>query len=82
VLTAIAERPGASNREVANRAEVVDQGQISKLLSRLEAQGLIVNVGGGGLRGAPNAWELTLRGEQIQQRVASMTAPARRRVRR
>ncbi|HXA55636.1 MAG TPA: helix-turn-helix domain-containing protein [Solirubrobacteraceae bacterium] len=82
VLSAIAERPGASNREVANHAEVVDQGQISKLLSRLEAQGLIANVGGGGLRGAPNAWELTLRGEQIQQRVAAMAAPARRRVRR
>jgi AcrR family transcriptional regulator len=72
VLTAIAERPGSSNREVANRAEVVDQGQISKLLSRLEAQGLIANVGGGGLRGAPNAWELTLRGEQIQHTVARM----------
>jgi AcrR family transcriptional regulator len=72
VLTAIAERPGSSNREVANRAEVVDQGQISKLLSRLEAQGLIANVGGGGLRGAPNAWELTLRGEQVQHAVAGM----------
>ncbi len=74
VLTAIAERPGSSNREVANRAEVVDQGQISKLLSRLEAQGLIANVGGGGLRGAPNAWELTLRGEQLQHTVAHMAA--------
>jgi AcrR family transcriptional regulator len=72
VLTAIAERPGSSNREVANRAEVVDQGQISKLLSRLEVQGLIANVGGGGLRGAPNAWELTLRGEQLQHTIADM----------
>lgn len=77
VLTAIAERPGSSNREVANRAEVVDQGQISKLLGRLEAQGLIVNVGGGGLRGAPNAWELTLRGEQIQHSIAHVAAPER-----
>ncbi len=75
VLTAIAERPGSSNREVANRAEVVDQGQISKLLGRLEAQGLIANVGGGGLRGAPNAWELTLRGEQLQHTIAH-PAPA------
>lgn len=75
VLTAIAERPGSSNREVANRAEVVDQGQISKLLSRLETQGLIVNGGGGGVRGAPNAWELTLRGEQIQHAVARTAAP-------
>jgi AcrR family transcriptional regulator len=74
VLAAIAERPGSSNREIANRAEVVDQGQISKLLSRLEAQGLIANIGGGGLRGAPNAWELTLRGEQAQQTIARMAA--------
>jgi AcrR family transcriptional regulator len=74
VLTAIAERPGSSNREIANRAEIVDQGQISKLLSRLEDQGLIANVGGGGLRGAPNAWELTLRGEQIQHTIARMAA--------
>jgi AcrR family transcriptional regulator len=78
VLSAIAERPGSSNREIANRAEIVDQGQISKLLSRLEAQGLIANVGGGGLRGAPNAWELTLRGEQIHHTIARLAAaPAR-----
>ena len=74
VLTAIAERPGSSNREVANRAEVVDQGQISKLLSRLEVEGLIANVGDGGLRGAPNAWELTLRGEQLQHTIARTAA--------
>lgn len=72
VLTAIAERPGSSNREIANRAEVVDQGQISKLLGRLELQGLIANVGGGGLRGAPNAWELTIRGEQLQHTIADL----------
>jgi AcrR family transcriptional regulator len=66
VLSAIAECPGANNREVGNRAEVADQGQISKLLSRLESQGLIVNMGRGGRRGSPNAWELTSRGEQIQ----------------
>ncbi len=66
VLMAIGERPGSSNREVGNRAEVVDQGQISKLLTRLESQGLIVNDSGGGRRGAPNAWELTPRGEQVE----------------
>ena len=36
---AIAQYPGASNREVAERAGIVDQGQISKLLSRLESGG-------------------------------------------
>ncbi len=69
VLTAIAEHPGACNREVANLAGIVDQGQISKLLSRLEGIGLIVNVGQGGFRGAPNAWTLTPRGEQVEHRV-------------
>jgi AcrR family transcriptional regulator len=69
VLRAIAEHPGTSNREVAERAGVVDQGQISKLLSRLEDLGLVVNVGHGGFRGAPNAWTLTPRGEQVEHRV-------------
>ena len=41
VLSAIADYPGASNREVADRAGIVDQGQISKLLGRLEARELI-----------------------------------------
>lgn len=76
VLSAIAERPGANNREVANRAEVVDQGQISKLLSRLESEGLITNAGGGAARGTPNAWQLTLRGEQVEHTIASMAEEA------
>jgi AcrR family transcriptional regulator len=65
VLAAIAEYPGASNREVAERAGIVDQGQISKLLSRLERRELIVRLGGGPSRGAPNAWCLTEHGEWI-----------------
>jgi AcrR family transcriptional regulator len=73
VLGAIAEHPGANNREVANLAGVVDQGQISKLLSRLEGLGLIVNVSQGGFRGAPNAWTLTPRGEQVEHRVRHAT---------
>ncbi len=43
VLACIAERPGASNRAVAERAGVTDPGQISKLLRRLERLGLAVN---------------------------------------
>lgn len=74
VLQTIGERPGASNREVANRAGVVDQGQISRLLSRLEGLGLIANrgAGAGGApgRGAANAWVLTSRGEQLARGVA------------
>jgi AcrR family transcriptional regulator len=71
VLTAIAESPGASNREVAARAGVVDQGQISKLLGRLLRLGLIANTGESSSRGAPNAWRLTDLGERVEQRAAA-----------
>lgn len=71
VLTAIAESPGASNREVAARAGVVDQGQISKLLGRLLRLGLIANTGESSARGAPNAWRLTELGERVEQRAAA-----------
>jgi AcrR family transcriptional regulator/DNA-binding MarR family transcriptional regulator len=68
VLKAIAELPAASNRDVAERSGVVDQGQISKILTRLEYQGLIVNRGGSGpARGTPNSWWLTERGEALER---------------
>jgi hypothetical protein len=66
VLGAIADYPGASNREVADRAGIVDQGQVSKLLARLQAAQLIVKIGDGRpARGAPNSWGLTERGESL-----------------
>jgi AcrR family transcriptional regulator len=71
VLTAIAESPGASNREVAAHAGVVDQGQISKLLGRLLRLGLIANTGESTARGAPNAWRLTELGERVERRAAA-----------
>ncbi|HTA14867.1 MAG TPA: MarR family winged helix-turn-helix transcriptional regulator, partial [Solirubrobacteraceae bacterium] len=68
VLRSIAELPAGSNREVAERAGIVDQGQISKILSRLEYQGLVVNRGGSNpARGTPNSWWLTERGEALEQ---------------
>ena len=68
VLMAIAELPGGSNREVAERAGIVDQGQISKILSRLAQQGVLVNQGGSGpARGTPNSWWLTEHGEGIER---------------
>jgi hypothetical protein len=63
VLSAIGDYPGASNREVAQRAGIVDQGQISKLLGRLEQRELIARIGESRVRGAPNAWRLTEQGE-------------------
>jgi AcrR family transcriptional regulator len=65
VLGAIGDYPGASNREVADRAGIVDQGQVSKLLGRLQARGLIAKMDAGRTRGAPNAWTLTERGELV-----------------
>lgn len=68
VLRAIAELPAGSNREVGEHAGIVDQGQISKILTRLEHQGLVVNRGGNGAaRGAPNSWWLTELGEALER---------------
>ncbi len=66
VLSVIASEPGASNRRVGEGAGVHDQGQISKLLGRLERLGLIHNSGAGQPRGEPNAWTLTARGAEVQ----------------
>ena len=76
VLRAIGERPGASNREVADEAGIVDQGQISRLLSRLEGLGLIANTGGNSNRGTANAWLLTPRGEEVERGIQMQTLPA------
>ena len=76
VLRAIAELPAGSNREVAERAGIVDQGQISKILTRLEYQGLVVNRGGSGpARGAPNSWWLTDRGEALERATCASARP-------
>jgi AcrR family transcriptional regulator/DNA-binding MarR family transcriptional regulator len=64
VLAAVAEHPGGSNRQISDSAGVVDQGQISKLLTRLEGLELLRNAGGD-MQGIPNAWHLTPRGEEI-----------------
>jgi AcrR family transcriptional regulator/DNA-binding MarR family transcriptional regulator len=66
-LEAVARRPGASNREVGEMVEVPDQGQISKLLARLEGLGLLQNTGGGHSSGEPNAWRLTPRGVEVER---------------
>jgi DNA-binding MarR family transcriptional regulator len=67
VLEGVAGLPGASNRQVARRAGISDQGQVSKLLARLERLGLLVNASEGHAKGEPNAWSLTPRGERVTQ---------------
>ena len=69
VLEGIAELGGRgsdpSNREVATFAGIVDPGQISKLLRRLERLGLLRNTGAGHAKGEPNAWVLTDKGQRV-----------------
>jgi AcrR family transcriptional regulator len=65
VLATVAEDSGASNRMIAESAGIGDDGQMSRLLRRLQEAGLIENLGEGHTRGEPNAWWLTDRGEAI-----------------
>ncbi len=67
VLSAIAEEPGASNRLIGEMAGASDQGQISKLLARLEKLGLVDNSGQGQAYGECNAWRLTALGEEAHR---------------
>jgi AcrR family transcriptional regulator len=69
VLAVIDEQPGISNRGVADRAGITDQGQISRLLGRLESIGLLQNTGDGHVKGAPNAWRLTAKGAEVQRAI-------------
>jgi AcrR family transcriptional regulator/DNA-binding MarR family transcriptional regulator len=73
VLTAVAAAPGSSNRAIADEAEIADQGQISKLLGRLQGLGLVENIGGLHERGGPNAWTLTAKGWEVH---AAISTPA------
>jgi len=78
VLTAVAtlgERDSyPSNREVGVAADMSDQGQISKLLTRLSRLGLIENSPVGRARGTPNAWTLTPKGREIEQAIGEGAA--------
>jgi AcrR family transcriptional regulator len=73
VLETIAAQPGVSNRQAGELAGVSDQGQISKLLARLDRLGLIANTGEGHVRGERNAWTLTQTGTQVTQSIRSRT---------
>ncbi len=69
VLEGVGDRPGASNREVAERAGIHDPGQVSKLLARLERLGLLTNTSEGHAKGEPNAWGLTPKGRRVAQSI-------------
>jgi AcrR family transcriptional regulator len=66
VLHAIADEPGLSNKQIGERSGIVDQAQISRLLTRLADLGLMENTGGGRPMGTTNAWRLTPTGEEVE----------------
>jgi AcrR family transcriptional regulator len=73
VLSTIAAEGGRgshpSNRHIAEAAGITDDGQMSRLLRRLQDAGLIENHGEGQPKGEPNAWTLTKRGEAVQEAI-------------
>jgi AcrR family transcriptional regulator len=73
VLIAIAEHPGSSNRVIGETAEIKDQGQISKLLGRLERIGVVQNTPPHQGKGAPNSWALTPSGRQVTESIRAHT---------
>lgn len=77
VLTAVAQlgdaQAGASNRQIADHAGVADQGQISKLLSRLEHHGLLANAAkDSGAKGEANRWALTSTGQRLVHSIGAL----------
>lgn len=71
VLLAVGAHPGASNRRIAQEAEIHDQGQMSKLLRRLQDLGLIHNIEETRVHGEPNAWRLTEEGVAVRQAISA-----------
>ena len=78
VLLAIAELgtgcANPSSRAVADASGVADQGQMSKLLWRLESLGLSYTAVRHHGRGEPNAWSLTAKGQEVERAIRSQTA--------
>ncbi len=72
VLSAIARRPQSSNRELAQAVGIQDEGQISKLLTRIERHELARNNGPGQPGGGRNSWTLTARGEELRRTTRGM----------
>jgi AcrR family transcriptional regulator len=76
VLASIAVSPGASNKQIATASGVGDQGQMSRLLTRLERYGLVHNTGGRPASGEARAWRLTEKGEGMLGAAGIYGAPS------
>jgi AcrR family transcriptional regulator/DNA-binding MarR family transcriptional regulator len=73
VLTAIATNPGSSNKQIAHASDITDEGQASRLLTRLEHAQLIHNSGGTPGRGEAKAWTLTTKGWNIHHAITQQS---------
>jgi AcrR family transcriptional regulator len=70
VLESVSEHPGLSNRRIGDIAGIPDQGQVSKLLARLERLELLQNTRAGEhVQGEPNAWHLTVKGRFVTENI-------------
>jgi AcrR family transcriptional regulator len=78
VLLAVGQRPGASNRQIGVAAGIEDQGQTSKLLTRLQRLGLIENGRATSERYGTNAWRLTATGADVEREIAAPPQTRRR----
>lgn len=73
VLAAIADAPGASGKQIARASEIADDGQMSRLLNRLERVGLIENTSPEPAKGEANSWTLTPKGHDVQTSITQQT---------
>jgi DNA-binding MarR family transcriptional regulator len=80
VLRVIATESGLSNKEIALRAGVRDEGQISRVLARLARLGLLQSARDPLLTGATNAWRLTPLGAELEAAVRHEAPVPERRV--
>lgn len=75
-LAVIAEAPGRSNVEVAALVGISDQGQISRLLSRLARLGLVASTRADDEPRGEHAWHLTADGADVEAAIGLKPTPA------
>ncbi len=71
VLQFIANNPQSTNSQIGRAAGITDQGQISKLLARLQRLGLTQNTESTPGKGKRNAWTLTEAGLELEQAMSA-----------
>lgn len=73
-LAHLADHPNSSNSEIAAAIGIAHRSQISKLLSDLQSEGLVVK-DAGDRPGTPNAWRLSLAGEARARSLGARDEP-------